>query len=532
MFRKYSTLVRFYLRKWKNGVMEFSEGSLKIGHFAHETADLDQGEIRSVAAVQAEALELFHKFQAKGKRAVSLDDGVYVNVSTLQLGLARTTGPESVSALPPYHPSIGIKLPPSVPVYLPDDANKRLHATQDMRLRHGAYKAHMAGPTDNSCWVIPGRVAMGQIPIGLATKRQSMPAITALLLAGVSTFVSLMEEDEEAAVCAQHFGGESVSIMMKKAGTGASFAVGQVIQECNRVIETYNARLDALPKYKPDHPSYADTQKDKARCVGRIKLANAKATSAKQQLERFPKSYDWLRIPINKDKAPTVNEILPLLWELERRLGEGANLFFYSREGHGRVGMMAGCLVGRLYGFKPTETLTRVQQSHDCMVSQERVPVPINCPQLPVQRALVTAVCLHTNKPFQGVTWRSHSDPEHRADETHRPKPGVGKGMPITHTSGIPTLGEMPLMPEVVDAAVERTKLSLVHEIVLERDVKRPPSSNKGRSALPNPDLPLLFARYGQEKNVVREPPVLNHGNGEGKPAERATFPLLRTKNL
>ena len=41
-----------------------------------------------------------------------------------------------------------------------------------------------------------------------------------------------------------------------------------------------------------------------------------------------------------------------LLWELERRLGEGQNLFLYSHDGHGRVGMVAGCLVGRLYGFR------------------------------------------------------------------------------------------------------------------------------------------------------------------------------------
>ena len=531
MQRKYSILVANAMRKWKTGVLDFSEGALKVGHFVHETADLDADEVRSVEAVQSEALELFHKFQAKGKRAVSLDDGVYVNVSTMQLGLSRVTGPESATALPPYHPSLGIKLPPAVAVYLPEDANKRLNASQDVRLRHGAYRAHMQGPTDDSCWAIPGRVAMGQIPCNLATKRQTMPGITALLLAGVSTFVSLMEEDEEEAVCARQNMAAPIASMIKKCATGASFAVGQIVQDCNNTIETYSEKLAGILDLKPNHPDYVETNRERARCAGRIKLAKAKAAAARQQLEKFPKAYEWLRIPLKRDAAPTLNDALPVLWELERRLGEGQNLFLYSHEGHGRVGMIAGCLVGRLYGFKPTETLTRIQQSHDCMKSQERLPVPINCPQLPAQRALVTAVCLHTNKPYQGVTWRSHSDPEHRTDETHRPKPGYGKGVPLTHTTGIPTLGEAPLMAEEVDTAVLRTKLSLAHEIRLERDVQRPPPSTAGRDCLPAPDLPLLFSRYGQEQDVVREPRLLNHGNGLGGPAARPALPLLRVKN-
>lgn len=529
MGRKLRVLLRHYLAKWRNGVLEFSEGALKLSHFVHENADQDADEIRTPDQLQAEALELYHKFQAKGHRAVSLDDETYVNVSTIPLGLVRVTGPDSKDALPPYHPSLGIVLPAAVPVYLPVSFHNRLHASQDTRLRYGAYKAHMSGPTDDSCWVIPGRVAMGSLPWGKATKRQSTPAVTAILLAGVSTFVSLMEEDEEDAFCTQQ-DIQPMTALMKKAATGSKFAVDQIIQECNRVIETYSQRLALIPVYAQSDPRYEEANRDKVRCNARIKLAKAKAATSRAQMEKFPKSLDWTRIPFKTSAAPIVNEMLPFCWELERLLAEGKNLFLYSREGHGRVGMVAGCLVGRLYGFKPTETLTRIQQSHDCMVSQEKLPVPITCPQLPAQRALVTAICLHTNKPYQGVTWRSHSDPETKADETHRPKPGVGKGAPLTHTTGIPLLGFEPLMAEVVDAPIARQKQSVVYDSVIERDVKRPLPSVSGRESLETPDLTSMFAKFKRQQDVVRPPPLLNHGNGEGKPANHPGLPLIRIK--
>ena len=376
----------------------------------------------------------------------------------------------------------------------------------------------MQGPTDDSCWCIPGRVAMGGIPWAKANKRQSLPAITALLLEGISTFVSLMEEDEEAAVCTK-LGIETIPAKMKKAAVGSKFSVDQIVAECNKQIETYQLRLDAIPVYAKSDPRFEDANRDKVRCGARIKLAKQKAVAAKVKIDRFPKSFDWLRVPLPSTGAPTVNEILPHLWELERRLGEGQNIFLYSREGHGRVGMVGAMLVGRLYGFKPFDALTRIQQSHDCMTSEEKRPVPLSCPQLPAQRSLVAQVIAHTNKPFQGVTWRSHSDPEHNADEVHRPKPGVGKGMPITHTTSS-------VMPEVVDAAIERTKQSVHFEIRLERDVKRPPPSPTGRThaELPDPGAAEMYAGYKQQQhNVVRTLPYVS-----SKPAALPALPLLR----
>lgn len=449
---------------------------------------------------------------------MSSDERQYQNVSALSLGHARTTGPDSQTALPPYHPSLGISLPPALPVFLPQNAQQRLFATQETRLRYGAYKAHMQGPTDDSCWCIPGRVAMGGVPWGKASRRQSTPAITALMLQGVSTFVSLMEEDEEEALC-EKLAIEPITVKMKKAAVGSKFSVDQIVAECGKQIEEYEMRLAALPVYAKSDPRFDDANRDKVRCLGRIKQAKQKAITARAQIDRFPKAFDWIRIPLPAASAPTLNEMLPQLWELERRLGEGQNLFLYSREGHGRVGMVGAMLVGRLYGFKPLEALTRIQQSHDCMLSEEKRPVPLSCPQLPAQRSLVAQVVAHTNKPFQGVTWRSHSDPENLTDETHRPKPGVGQGMPITHTTSL-------VMPEVVDPAASRQKQSIQFKIILEKDTKRPPPSPPGRThaALPEPQLGDLYAAYSHEQNVVRTLPYVNR-----EPAGRPALPLLRT---
>lgn len=152
------------------------------------------------------------------------------------------------------------------------------------------------------------------------------------------------------------------------------------------------------------------------------------------------------------------------------------------------------------------------------MASEEKRPVPLSCPQLPAQRNLVTQVVAHTNKPFQGITWRSHSDPENMTDETHRPKPGVGKGLPITHTTSS-------IMPEVIDPAASRQKQSIQFKVLLERDVKRPPPSPPGRihASLSEPDPAELYAGYRHEQNVVRILPLVNR-----EPAGRPAMPLLR----
>jgi hypothetical protein len=63
---------------------------------------------------------------------------------------------------------------------------------------------------------------------------------------------------------------------------------------------------------------------------------------------RYPKYYDWLRLPFSASSVPTIHQFLPVLWELESRLRRGECLFLYSREGHGRIGVVAAALVSTI----------------------------------------------------------------------------------------------------------------------------------------------------------------------------------------
>jgi hypothetical protein len=55
-----------------------------------------------------------------------------------------------------WHPSVGLMLPPLKTLYMPRTAEERLFMDKSRRLDHCAFRAYSEGPTDWSCWVIPG----------------------------------------------------------------------------------------------------------------------------------------------------------------------------------------------------------------------------------------------------------------------------------------------------------------------------------------------------------------------------------------
>ena len=70
---------------------------------------------------------------------------------------------------------------------------------------------------------------------------------------------------------------------------------------------------------------------------------------------------------------------------------------------HGRVGLLAGCLLGRLYGLTPAIALYRLQACHDSAVSEKNRLVPVSCPCDIVQRKLLADVLVLTNRPYEGT---------------------------------------------------------------------------------------------------------------------------------
>ena len=165
-------------------------------------------------------------------------------------------------------------------------------------------------------------------------------------------------------------------------------------------------------------------------------MATEGSEKSQQQLERYPEKLDWVRIPLGASSVPTVHEFLTILWELEARLRRGEVLYLYSKEGHGRAGYVAAALIGRLYGLKSRDALYRIQCCHDAIKIYSDLEVPIQCPQLEIQRRLVHEAIDHANRHFEGVTWRSLSQPDQGMAEVHGPVRGSQKGLLDDFTDG------------------------------------------------------------------------------------------------
>lgn len=519
-----------------------------------------------------QAKELYKEFRKRGTRAVPGDDNVYVNVSTLQVGMVRTPAvrpptpdqdDEEVKKaqiskslrgyyddkdedeeydfdgeLPPYMPSLDVHLPAAIPVWMPNNAEERLHVKTNRRLTYCSYKAHMQGPADDCCWVIPGRIAMGPIPWGRANKRTQTSTITALLLGRCDTFVSLMEDQEEKE-CEERLGIKPIAQTLKTSAAKARYAVDEVVQNSRRVVEEMRVKLAMIPTLDKKNDRYAENQKELTRCKARTKLANEAAVRAQKEFDLLPTSFEYIRVPLETAKVPTIHDILPVLWQLERKLSEGHNLYLYSREGHGRVGMLAGCLLGRLYGFTPEETLIRIQNCHDCAKREEGKTVPVSCPQMPQQRQLIKEVLAHSARPMKGVVWRSHKDPETQVAELYVPKKGTGSGLSYTEMTR-EVVHPLSISHSIVTKedkdgdAMVREKVSVRHEFVAERDIKSSYKTEHGRGddAVASEDMYGLDEdNVKQMKDVFRELKMQRQPQqGAGNDKNEINQPILRKR--
>jgi hypothetical protein len=250
-----------------------------------------------------------------------------------------------------------------------------------------------------------GVLAMGRVPLGKATLTSGVDAISALLLTGVSFFVSLMEEEEETA-CEQSSGSDPCQASIQSAAAKARVAVIRILTENNQTIESQTGKLNRLPDLAKVNPNYTKVNRERLRCLARIRLANLSISRASEQLKRLPTAYDWMRLPLSPRHVPHRDHFTPGLRLIEDALLGGKMVYVYSHEGHGRAGLVACCLLGRLYGLTPQDALYRTQACHDCMASETRRTNIVHCPQLPMQRGLVTEVLNETNRFFEGTTVR------------------------------------------------------------------------------------------------------------------------------
>jgi hypothetical protein len=442
--------------------------------------------------------------------------------------------PSSADLTPSYVPSEGIKLPPLLAVFDPKSAEGRLAIKADRRLDYMSLRALMEGPSHDSCWAVPERIAFGSMPWGPASgevntisrNRNQVSAISALMLSGVDLFVSLLMPEEEAVLEAQ-FGIQRIEGMTATAFDTARSAVNQILIDNTGVIAKQQEQIDAIPKFGKSDPRFPAAYRETLRCKARIKLAEECIRRARSQIKNLSTQIEWTRIPLQSDRVPSVNVMLPLLWQLERSLRAGRNIYLYSRDGHGRAGMMAAILLGRLYGLHPYEAIYRTQASHDSSKREELRHIPVTCPQLPVQRQLVTDILALTNRVLEVVSVRSQLDPETYIDN-HNPRPVMHR-VSESDVAAVETGADRHDPDRPVGVVRHKQSLYFEHELPAHKATIMSSDVRQARAALlREPDAKELydFDRLGQSGDVVRRLPVQRP-----EPAESPSLPLLRLSN-
>ena len=88
------------------------------------------------------------------------------------------------------------------------------------------------------------------------------------------------------------------------------------------------------------------------------------------------------------------------------------NLYIFSEEGHGRIGVIGGVLLGRIYGLTPAESVERIQRLHDIRPTMEGTPghLRMSCPKTLEQRRQLISLLNHTRPMLSDIERRDGKD--------------------------------------------------------------------------------------------------------------------------
>ena len=199
------------------------------------------------------------------------------------------------------------------------------------------------GPTDESNWVIPGRLMVGAYPASLDQALHERQ-ISSILGLGIRTFVCLQREYDGAA-------------------TEEQWRTGQRIR-----------------------PYIRDAAAMLGRSAGGNGTANGNNGNGNGNSKR--EEVKFLHCPI-VDCDTTADEIIvELATNLLRRLDVGEMIYLHCWGGHGRAGTVASLLVGLLYGMNGAESMEYIQALHDT----RRFPLDTPSPQTQKQRDQVSRI--------------------------------------------------------------------------------------------------------------------------------------------
>lgn len=409
--RKRMVLLDVSFRKWSFIVSQFKENDLRVTHISGHKIDkgryvdgIDRAKLVERTRQIHRDLHTSGQLERSEAGDVKVDadpgDDSRLGLASLPMVLHRHIQQGIIEA-PPWHPSVGFlqKKLPELPVLPSLVINPNLKCYTSEMQKYNSFRALIEGPTDFSCWIIPGRLAMGKIPGNKARMKgpvdsvihTHIDSISQILLSGLNTFVSLVAEDEERKVI-----NEDTVLKVDPSFTMPErikqchkdvhfalkdhlFALAQMIEDKNIQLEDYS-NIEDNSHLKPNSEKWRRSEKmkkERNRLRAKKIVLSREVERVKAAMEAYPASVDWTCHPIEHNTVPSLDLTIPILWKIEQMLWEGKNVYVYSSDGNGRSGLICkysyhicqtlptviegACLLGRLYGLTHSETLLRMQ---------------------------------------------------------------------------------------------------------------------------------------------------------------------------
>ena len=318
-----------------------------------------------------------------------------------------------------WHPSIGIQLP-KLPRTWTSLNTQGMLVIEDYP-KYKMFKSNHTGPTASSFWSIPGRILAGGYPVG-----QAFPAVkkvvshsdaaSSILLRSIGTFVCLMTSAELEEATERDGTSYMVELSKKRERLDVEFTNAVAASKARvefllHAIEQLHFKEQIFIK---EDFSYFTLEQKAVRAAEfydeeRIDL-NLKLKTAREKVETSLQSMTILRpivhlhYAITKNEIPTqMEEFIVFLKKVEQRLRVD-NVYVFSKDGHGRAGVLVSLLLGRLYGLPPKESLQRTQWSHDTRSNSSQLgALSISSPSSMQQLRFVAQVLQGTDSMYAPI---------------------------------------------------------------------------------------------------------------------------------
>jgi hypothetical protein len=201
---------------------------------------------------------------------------------------------------------------------------------------------------------------MGRPPAGPAKAGSIVSGLAAeqIMLAGASTFVCLLQEEERKALeAAEGMASLEADLRFLHKSTRGTLLATALDRENN--FQSLESEIATLRARRAPQV----TLREKA---VKLRKAQAQLEEAKAAVDKVPLNFHWVECSMPKGQPGSLDSLMRLVYDLEARIRRGERLYVFSADGHGRVGMVCSVLLGRLYALPVEEALERVQLYHDC----------------------------------------------------------------------------------------------------------------------------------------------------------------------